>query len=80
MEMCLPPLSQQKQPIRVNETMTFALNQSQVDTKHPFDLDVDQIGVAFVKNGKVRFCECEFDDEGHLNYNWVHIKKTVMEK
>ena len=41
---------------------------------------MDQIGVAFVKNGKVRFCECEFDDEGHLNYNWVRIKKTVMEK
>ena len=47
-EMCLPPLSQNQQ-IRVNETMTFVLNQSQVDIKHPFDLDADQIGGAFTK-------------------------------
>ena len=46
--MCLPPLSQNQQ-IRVNETMTFVLNQSQVDIKHPFDLDADQIGGAFTK-------------------------------
>ena len=38
-----------KQQIRVNETMTFVLNQSQVDIKHPFDLDADQIGGAFTK-------------------------------
>ena len=47
-EMCLPPLSQNQQ-IRVNETMTFVLNQSQVDIKHPFDLDADQIGGAFTE-------------------------------
>ena len=26
--------------------MTFVLNQSQVDIKHPFDLDADHIGVT----------------------------------
>ena len=55
--------------------MTFALNQSQVDMKHPFDLDTDQIGSAFTKNDKVRYYEYEFDDEGELTYNEVHIKK-----
>ena len=31
-----PTVVTKKQPIRVNETMTFVLNQSQVDIKHPF--------------------------------------------
>ena len=70
-----PTVVAKKQPIRVNETMTFKLNKSQVDIKHPFDLDADQIGGAFIKNDKVRFYECEFDDEGDLTYNEVHIKK-----
>ena len=52
-----PTVVAKKQPIRMNETMTFVLNQSQVDIKHPFDLDVDQIGGAFIKNDKVRFYE-----------------------
>ena len=34
-----PTVVAKKQPIRVNETMTLVLNQSQVDIKHPFDLD-----------------------------------------
>ena len=55
--------------------MTFVLNQSQVDIKHPFDLDAGQIGDAFIKNDKVRFYECERDGEQHLTYNEVHIKK-----
>ena len=59
----------------MNETMTFVLNQSQVDIKHPFDLDADQIGGAFTKNEKVRYYEYELDDEGYLTYNEVHIKK-----
>ena len=70
-----PTVAAKKQQIRVNETITFVLSQSQVDTKHPFDLDADQIGGAFIKNDKVRFYECEFDDEGDLTYNEVHIKK-----
>ena len=70
-----PTVAAKEQPIRVNETMAFVLNQSQVDIKHPFDLDADQIGGAFIKNGKVRFYECEFNDEGDLTYNEVHIKK-----
>ena len=32
--------------------MPFVLNQRQVDTKHPFDLDADQIGGAFIKTTK----------------------------
>ena len=36
-----PTVVAKKQPIRVNETMTFKLNKSQVDIKHPFDLDAD---------------------------------------
>ena len=55
--------------------MTFVLNQSQVDIKHPFDLHADQIGGAFIKNDKVRFYEREFVDKGDLTYNEVHIKK-----
>ena len=57
--------------------MTFVLNQSQVDIKHPFGLDADQIGGAFTKNEKVRYYEYEFENEGDLTYNEVH---TVMEK
>ena len=60
--------------------MTFVLNQSQVDLKHPFDLDADQIRGAFIKNDKVRFYECEFDDEGDLTYNEVHVKKDICKK
>ena len=60
--------------------MTFVLNQSQVDLKHPFDLDVDQIRGAFIKNDKVRFYECEVDAEGDLTYNKVHIRKDICEK
>ena len=55
-----------KQPIRVNETVTFVLNQSRVDIKHPFDLDADQIVVTLTKSDKVRYYECEFDDEKDL--------------
>ena len=36
----------------MTETMTFVLNQSQVDIKRPFDLDADQIGVFLPKNNK----------------------------
>ena len=64
-----------KQPIRANETMTFVLNQSQIDIENLFDLDADRIGGAFTKNEKVRFYECEFDDKGNSTYIEVHIKK-----
>ena len=64
----------------MNETMTFVSNQSHVDTKHPLDLDADQIGGAVIKNNKVRYYECECDDEGDLTYNVVHIKKDSDEK
>ena len=74
-----PIVVAKKKPIRVNETMTFALNQSQVDTKHPFDLDANLIGGAFTKNDKVRNYECEFDD-GDLAYIEVHIKNNCGEK
>ena len=47
-----PTVAAKKQPIRVNETMTFVLNQSQVDIKHPFNLDAGQIGGAFTKTYK----------------------------
>ena len=47
-----PIVVAKKKPIRVNETMTFVLNQSQVDTKHPFDLDANHIGGAFTKTTK----------------------------
>ena len=70
-----PTVVAKKHPIRENETMTFVLNQSQVDIKHPFDLHADQIGGAFIKNDKVRFYEREFVDKGDLTYNEVHIKK-----
>ena len=50
-----PTVVAKKQPIRVNETMSFVLNQSQVDIKHPSDLDADQIEGAFTKNDKVRY-------------------------
>ena len=70
-----PTVVAKKQPIRENESMTFVLNQSQVDIKHPFNLDADQIGGAFIKNDKVRFYEYEFVDKGDLTYNEVHIKK-----
>ena len=63
-----PTLVAKKQPIRMNETMTFVLNQSQVDIKHLFDVDADQNGGAFTKNDKVQYYECEFDDEGDLTY------------
>ena len=56
-------------------TMPFVLIQRQVDRKHPFDLAADQIGGAFIKNNKVRYYECEFDDGGDLAYNAVHIIK-----
>ena len=36
-----------KQPIRVTDVMIFVLNQSQIDTKRPINLDADQIGGAF---------------------------------
>ena len=75
-----PSVAAKKQQIRVNETITFVLSQSQVDIKHPFDLDADQIGGAFIKNDKVRFYEQEFDDGGDLTYNEVHIKKDSDEK
>ena len=70
-----PTVVAKKHPIRENETMTFVLNQSQVDIKHPSDLHADQIGGAFIKNEKVRFYEREFVDKGDLTYNEVHIKK-----
>ena len=47
-----PTVATKKQPIRVNGTTIFVLNQSQVDIKHPFDLDADQIGGAFTKTGQ----------------------------
>ena len=64
----------------MNETMTFVSNQSHVDTKHPLNLDADQIGGALIKKKKVRYYECECDDEGDLTYNVVHIKKDSDEK
>ena len=70
-----PTTVAKKQQIRGNETMIFILNQSQVDIKHPLDLDADQIGGAFTNNVKVGFYECEFDDEGDLTYNEVQVKK-----
>ena len=70
-----PTVVAKKQSIRVNETMTFVLNQSQIDIKHLFDLDANQIGGVFTKNKKTRYYEYEFDDEGDLTYNEVHIKK-----
>ena len=45
---CVSHCSPKKQPIRVNEIMTFILNQSQIDIKHAFDLDADQIWGAFI--------------------------------
>ena len=45
---CVSHHSRKKQPIRVNEIMTFVLNQSQTDIKHPFDLEADQIWGAFI--------------------------------
>ena len=54
-----PTVVAKEQPIRVNETMIFVLNQSQVDIKHSFDLDADQIGGAFIKSDKFRYYECE---------------------
>ena len=75
-----PTVVAKKQPIRVNETVTFVLNQSRVDIKHPFDLDADQIVVVLTKSDKVRYYECEFDDEEDLTCNEVHIKKDSDRK
>ena len=44
---CVSRCCGKKQPIRVNEIMTFVLNQSQIDIKYPFDLDAHQTGGAF---------------------------------
>ena len=34
-----------------------------------------KLGVLLPKNNKVRYYECEFDDEGDLTYNEVQVKK-----
>ena len=44
---CISRCCRNKQLIRVNEMMTFVLNQSQIDIKYPFYLDADQTGGAF---------------------------------
>ena len=44
---CVSRCCRKKQPIRVNEIMTFVLNQSQIDIKYTFDLDAHQTGGAF---------------------------------
>ena len=64
-----------KQPVRVDETITLVLDQRHVYLKHPVDLDADQTGGAFIKNDKVGYYECEFDDAGDLTYRKVHLKK-----
>ena len=54
-----PTVAAKKQPIKVNETIIIVLNQSQIDIKHSFDLDADQIGDVFIKSDKVLYYECE---------------------
>ena len=36
-----------------------------------------KLGVLLPKNKKVRYYECEFDDEGDLTYSEVQVKKGI---
>lgn len=69
-----------RRPYRVKDTVTLLLHQKNLNIKHPYDLDADNISGSFKKNDKIRFYEWDFDDDDSLIYSEVHVQKNASGK
>ena len=65
-----------KCPLRVNENATFIIHQDYCNIKHPFHLQVDNIGGTFTRKGQVRFNEAVRSDSKEISLSSeVHLEK-----
>lgn len=63
-------------PLRVKENANFIIHQEKCNIKHPFDLQADNIGGAFLKKDQVRFYEAEKDVNSEIKLSSeVHVEK-----
>ena len=55
-----------QKPVRVKDTLTFVVNQTRADVKHPKDLDADDTPGVYTKKEQTRFYQVERNKEGDI--------------
>lgn len=64
-----------QKPLRIQESVTFVVNQGSIGLKHPYDLDADDIAGAFTKKDSVRFYEIDGNEDELVISSEVHVTR-----
>ena len=66
-----------EKPTRIKDTVTFVIKQDKIKLRHPYDLEADDIGGAYIKNDQVRFYQVKNKD-GELDISTeVRVTKNT---